>query len=101
VLLKAFSRSRAAMSIVGSSIFADNKERNSDSAEYLIGVRLSEEPSLYEQRREAEGQVNGCTFFGSFLYASKEMNNKNKKSGGPVRPATFTIFIYPITAAGS
>ena len=28
-----------------------------------------------EQRRVAEGQVIGRPFFGSFLWASKEMNN--------------------------
>ena len=54
-----------------------NKQIN-DSAEYPArGYKLRDFPrSLLfgEQRREAEGQVNGCTFFGSFLYASKEMN---------------------------
>jgi hypothetical protein len=60
-----------------------SKKRKSGSAEYPAGgykhpqgVRLSETPSLYEQRRVAEGQVIGCTFFGSFHYASKEMNIK-------------------------
>jgi len=67
--LKAISRSRAAPLKTGYKL---RKERNSGSAEHEM--RLSETPSLYEQHREAEGQVNGCTFFGSFLSASKEMN---------------------------
>ena len=35
-------------------------------------------PGSFEERRVSAsgGQVNGCTFFGSFLYASKEMNIK-------------------------
>jgi len=32
------------------------------------------------QSRILRDQVNGCTFFGSFLYASKEMNVKNTKN---------------------
>jgi hypothetical protein len=38
-------------------------------------------PGSFEERRASAsgGQVNGCTFFGSFLYASKEMNLKKLK----------------------
>ena len=60
-----------------------SEERNSGSAEYPAGggintpkgVRLSETPSLCEQRREAVGQVNGCPFFWFvFLGQAKKMN---------------------------
>ena len=52
-----------------------SKERISESAE-RSDFPMS--PVLCEQHRASAfgGQVNGCTFFGSFLYASKEMNIK-------------------------
>jgi hypothetical protein len=39
-------------------------------------------PGSFEERSVSAsgGQVNGCTFFGSFLYASKEMNINKKGS---------------------
>jgi hypothetical protein len=39
------------------------------------------------------GQVNGCTFFGSFLYASKEMNIKRIESNMLFSYMDFTLFI--------
>ena len=38
--------------------------------------KLPANSSSAGKSRKMRDQVNGCTFFGSFLYASKEMNTK-------------------------
>ena len=51
-----------------------NKEQINDSAERSDFPRRLHFVSSAGQSRIMRDQVNGCTFFGSFLYASKEMN---------------------------
>jgi hypothetical protein len=64
------------------------KEQSSDSAEYPArgintpeGVRLSDVACSLRAARGSSTQSNqviGCPFFGSFLWANKEMNIKNE-----------------------
>jgi hypothetical protein len=64
--------------------YAISRRRAAQNLSYQE-FKLSEQSEFLNSRQiraaqdspPSADQVNGCTFFGSFLYASKEMNIKN------------------------